>query len=313
MTAPQEPSAERYSHPFARYFAATRPAFLSAALAAAFLGLASAAQDGIELNFALAGVTVVFALLAHASANVLNDYYDALNGTDAINTGRIFPFTGGSRFIQNGVLTRTQTRHFGFALMAAVVVAGVGLMMLTSQQLLWIGALGLLIGWAYSAPPLSLNSRGLGEACIALGFGLISVGADFVQRGAFSLSPVVAGASYALLAANLLYINQFPDRAADIAAGKLHWVARLPVERARWGYLLIATSAYVWLGLAVVLGGLPVAALLGWLSVPLSLKAARHLWRHAHQPQQLTPAIQLTIAAMLLHGISVSAALFFFE
>jgi 1,4-dihydroxy-2-naphthoate octaprenyltransferase len=34
--------------------------------------------------------------------NVVNDYYDHLNGTDAANVERIFPFTGGSRFIQNG-------------------------------------------------------------------------------------------------------------------------------------------------------------------------------------------------------------------
>ena len=32
------------------------------------------------------------------AANVLNDYHDALNGTDAANTGRVFPFSGGSRF-----------------------------------------------------------------------------------------------------------------------------------------------------------------------------------------------------------------------
>jgi len=46
--------------------------------------------------------------------------------TDAQNTERIFPFTGGSRFIQNGVLTLAQTRNFGYALMACVVAAGCG-------------------------------------------------------------------------------------------------------------------------------------------------------------------------------------------
>ena len=37
-------------------------------------------------------------LIVHAAVNVLNDYYDALNGSDAANTARVFPFTGGSRF-----------------------------------------------------------------------------------------------------------------------------------------------------------------------------------------------------------------------
>jgi 1,4-dihydroxy-2-naphthoate octaprenyltransferase len=55
---------------------------------------------------------------------------------------------------------------------------------------------------------------------------------------------------------------------------------------------------------------LPPLVLLGLLSAPLSLKAARELLQHAARPQQLAPAIQATIAAMLAHGALVSAALF---
>src|SRR3970040_263437 len=86
------------------------------------------------------------------------------------------------------------------------------------------GRAGLFTAWAYSAPPLKLNSRGLGEACVAMGFGLIAVGADYVQRAEFSLFPVVAVLPYALLVTNLLYINQFPELKADAATGKRHWV-----------------------------------------------------------------------------------------
>jgi 1,4-dihydroxy-2-naphthoate octaprenyltransferase len=309
MTQPMEPTLELFANPAARYFAATRPAFLTAALLACTVGFASAAHDGIAFGVVPAVVTLLFALLAHAGANVLNDYYDALNGTDAQNTGRIFPFTGGSRFIQNGVLTLAQTRNFGYALMACVAVAGLWLMAQSAPQLLYVGLAGLFIGWAYSAPPFRLNSRGWGELCIAAGFLLIVVGTDFVQRKTFAAAPFVAGLSYALLAMNLLYINQFPDRAADTAAGKLHWVARLPVQQARWGYALIAAAAYLWVVAAVALGMLPLSALLVLLALPLSLQAARQLLRHAAQPQQLGGAIKLTIAAMLAHGALLSIGL----
>jgi len=251
----------------------------------------------------------LFALLAHAGANVLNDYYDAQNGTDACNVERVYPFTGGSRFIQNGVLTELQTRNFGFALLACVMLAGLWLMANSVAQLFYIGIAGLFIGWAYSAPPFRLNSRGLGELCIALGFLLIIVGADFVQRRAFAAAPFVAGLSYALLASNLLYINQFPDRSADMAAGKLHWVARLEVQHARWGYVLIMVMAYLWLLLSVLMGWLPALVLLAVLALPLSVKAASLLLRHAAQPQQLGDAIKLTIAAMLAHGALLAFAL----
>lgn len=307
---PMEPTLATFPNPLLRYVAATRPSFLTASLMACMIGLAIAHHGGVAFDAALAVITLLFALLAHAGVNVLNDYYDALNGTDACNVERVFPFTGGSRFIQNGVLTLAQTRNFGFALLAGVVAAGLWLMLRSDPQLLYVGLAGLFIGWAYSAPPFRLNSRGLGELCVAAGFMLITVGTDFVQRRGFAAAPLIAGLSYALLVTNLLYINQFPDRKADTAAGKLHWVARLEVRHARWGYALIVALAYAWLLLAVLLGWLPVLALLALLALPLSIKAARQLLRHAAQPQQLGDAIKLTIGAMMAHGALLAFALF---
>jgi 1,4-dihydroxy-2-naphthoate octaprenyltransferase len=181
----------------------------------------------------------------------------------------------------------------------------------SAPQLFYIGLAGLFIGWAYSAPPFRLNSRGWGELCVAAGFLLVTVGTDFVQRKGLATAPLIAGLSYALLVTNLLYINQFPDRRADTAAGKLHWVARLDVRHARWGYALIVASAYVWLLSAVALGWLPLFALLALLALPLSIKAARQLLHHAAQPQQLGDAIKLTIAAMMAHGVLLSLGLVF--
>ena len=311
MTQPLEPTLELFANPAARYFAATRPAFLSASLMSCLIGLAIAWHSGLAFDITLALVTLLFALSAHAGVNVLNDYYDALNGTDAQNTERIFPFTGGSRFIQNGVLSLTQTRNFGFALMAGVAAAGLWLMARSAPQLLYVGLAGLFIGWAYSAPPFRLNSRGLGELCVAAGFLAITVGTDFVQRKGFSAEPFIAGMSYALLVANLLYINQFPDRSADTAAGKLHWVARLDVSKARWGYVLIVALAYIWLLASALVGWLPLLALLALFALPLSIKASRELMRHAAQPQRLADAIKLTIGAMMVHGTLLSLALIF--
>ena len=307
---PLEPTLATFQNPLARYFAATRPAFLSASLMACLIGLAIARHDGIAFNPELAAITLLFALLAHAGVNVLNDYYDALNGTDACNVERVFPFTGGSRFIQNAILTPVQTRNYGFALLSGVALAGLWLMLRSAPKLFHIGLAGLFIGWAYSAPPFRLNSRGLGELCVVAGFLLITVGTDFVQRKGFAITPFIAGLSYALLVTNLLYINQFPDRKADTAAGKLHWVARLEVQQARWGYVLIVALAYVWLLSSVLLGWLPLSALLAVLALPLSIKAARQLFRHAGQPRQLGGAIRLTIAALMLHGGLLVLALF---
>lgn len=294
-----------------RYFAATRPAFLSVTLVACVLGLATAYRAGLALDGVTACVTVLFALLAHAGVNVINDYHDGVSGADAANTERLFPFTGGSRFIQNGVLTLRQTARFGYGLLALVIPAGLWLSWHTGPGLLAIGAGGLLAGWAYSAPPLRLMSRGMGELAIAAGWLLVVVGTDYVQRGSFDALPFIAGLSYALLVANLLFINQFPDYAGDAAAGKRTLVVLLGPQTAKWAYLLIAIVAYGWLLGMVGNDTLPQKSAAAAMTLVLSFTAARDLLEYASQPAALEPAIKRTILAANLHGLVLAGALIF--
>jgi len=304
-----ELSLENLPNPVLRYFLATRPAFLTVTLVGALLGLASAWSAGISLRPAEALVTLLFALIAQASANVINDYYDARNGTDAANTEHVFPFTGGSRFIQNGILTQRAMAIFGFALLAAVVPAGIWLTAHSAPWLVAIGMAGVFTIWAYSGEPIKLVHRGLGEAAITICWLLVVVGSDYVQRGAFDFAPVAAGLGYALLVANLLYINQFPDFRADAHVGKRTMVVRLGRSRARWGYAALAGATYVWLTACIALGALPWLALAVFAAAPLSWKATNELWRHAETPAQLTPAIKLTIGAAHAHGLLLAVAL----
>lgn len=303
---PGEPTPEALRNPFRRYLLATRPAFLTITIAGCLLGFALAPV----CHWELAALTLALALLAHAGVNVLNDYYDHLNGTDAANTGRLFPFTGGSRFIQNGVLSPRQTLAYGLALFAAVIAGGLWLIALSGAGLFWIGLAGLVIGWAYSAPPLKLNSRGLGEACVAAGFLLIVAGSGYVQQGRLDALSWVAGLPYALLVTNVLYINQFPDREADRLAGKWHWVARLEPRVAARGYWLILALAVAALLAATAAGTLPGLALASLLGVLPALRAGRLLAAHAAEPARLAPAIRLTILAAHLQAVILAAVLF---
>ena len=291
------------------YVRATRPAFLSVTLVAVLIGLATAAAGRVSLQPVLAGATLLLAILAHAATNVLNDYYDALNGTDDANTERIHPFTGGSRFIQDGLLSRRATAAYGVALVLLVVMAGLWLTRESAPGLLAIGMAGLLIGWGYSGPPLRLNSRGLGEIAAWAGIALIPIGADFVQRAGFSSAPLVAATSFALMTTNILIVNQFPDRRADEGAGKRHWVVRLGAQRARWLYVAVAALAFAWLTGAVLRGALPALALIALLPGVLSWRASLEVLRYATTPARLAPAIRLTIGAALLHGLLLAMAL----
>jgi 1,4-dihydroxy-2-naphthoate octaprenyltransferase len=306
-----EPTLERYANPLVRGFAATRPAFLSVTLVACLIGVAAAYADGVSIDALTAAVTIIAALLAHAASNVINDYHDAASGADAGNTRRVFPFTGGSRFIQNGVMSARHSAMLAYGLLAAVIPAGLWLSSVAGAALLLIGVAGLTLGWAYSAPPLHLVARGLGELVVTACWLLVVIGADFVQRGTFAWTPVAAGLSFALLVANLLYINQFPDHDSDAAADKRTMVVRLGPEAAKWGYFGIALVAYAWLILQVGRDNLPQVCAAAAITITLSVNAARQLREHAHEPEALAPAIKLTIGAALAHGLLLAATLAF--
>lgn len=304
---PREPSPEHLHNPLLIHVLAVRPPFLLVSVVACGIGLAHAAAGGLDLNAFGAVLTLLGAVWVHAGVNVLNDYYDARNGTDARNTRRIYPFTGGSRFIQNGLLTPRQTAVYGFVLLALGGLCGAVLAWRGAWGLWPLGLAGLVLGWAYSAPPLDLNRRGLGELSVAAGFGvLMPLGADYVQRAEFAWTLVLVALPYGLLVMNILYIAQFPDREADAAVGKRHWVVRWGAARARWAYPAAALTAYALLVLWVVMGLLPTSALWSLGALPLSLAASVGLLRHAEDTAGLGPAIGLTILAALVHGVALS-------
>lgn len=309
VASPVEPSRERLPSLPLRCFLATRPAFLTITLVGVLLGWANAWRSQLPFQGWEALVTLVFALVAHAGANVINDFHDM--DTDAQNTDRLFPFTGGSRFIQNGVLSPSAVALLGYGLLVSVIPAGIWLLLQSGPGLLWIGLLGLLASWAYSSPPLRLAARGQGELAIALGWTLVVIGSDYVQRSAFELRPIMAGITFGLLVANLLYINQFPDAVADAAVGKRTVVARLGRRRAVNGYAVIAFCAAFNLVASVVVGVFPLSALVALLALVPSFKAWRLLRQHAEQPAALRPAIQMTIASAHFFGLLLAAALAF--
>lgn len=279
--------------------AAMRPGFLSITLLAVLLGLSLSG-----LPWSLSSALVLAAALAmHGGANALNDVHDAALGSDACNTDRISPFTGGSRLIQEQQLSAAAMHRLALGLLA--FAAAVGLALLPSRPgLLAIGAAGLLLAWTYSAPPLQLMRRGLGEPAVGIAWTLIVVGADYSLRGAWSAAPWFAGAALGLLVANILLANQLPDYRADHAVGKRNWVVRLgPRAAARW-YGRIAGAAGGVLLAGIGSGILPATMIVAGLPLLLAVRVHQLLARHAEQPAQLGPAIRLNL--LVAHATSIA-------
>lgn len=292
--------------PLSVWFAMTRPGFLLITVVACLLGMSVAAVCGHGPHIGKALATVVLAVVAHAGANVFNDYHDAISGADDANTEGLYPFTGGARLIQTARVTPKETRDLALGLLIFWLPNGLLLALHAGPGLLWLGAVGLLLAWAYSSPPLRLMAHGLGEFTVGLAWMLVVIGADYVQRGSFFVIPTAVALSYGLLIANVLLINGFPDARADAQVNKRTAVVCWGPRRAALLYLLLALLAHAWVVAGVWWFIHPAVALWGLASLPLSLWAARLLFKYADQANQLKPAIVLSIAAAVVHGLAMA-------
>lgn len=255
----------------------------------------------LPLLLGLAGMAFL-----HAGANVINDVGDELNGSDRINLDRIPPFTGGSRFIQDGILGIRTMAAWGVVLLLAGAAVGGVLVTLKGPVVLVFGLIGGGLAIAYSLPPLVLAARGLGEAAVAVAFGLPVAASAWLQLGVFTFDGMLTAAVVGCWTAAILICNEVPDIKADAAAGKRTLVVRLGTKRAPSLYLAVQAVASA---LQLALGWL--SDLPAWATVPpllclLAALAAAGLMMGGRGAQ--LAAIRITLAIHLLGGIWLVAA-----
>jgi 1,4-dihydroxy-2-naphthoate octaprenyltransferase len=161
----------------------------------------------------------------------------------------------------------------------------------------------------YTAPPVKLVHRGIGEIFVGLNFGtLMTLGAYYVQTRELSWAPVIASLPVAVLILLVLYINEFQDYNADKTVGKLHWVARMGRRNASKGYAIMLSSVYFLTALGVITGTLSKWSLAAFLTLPLAVKAIKIARREYDNPSALTPANALTIQLHLIIGSILTIA-----
>jgi 1,4-dihydroxy-2-naphthoate octaprenyltransferase len=280
-----------------RLWLATRPAFLTASVLPVLVGSAwgyLVADEFHALSFTLA---VLATVLVHAASNVLNDVGDDIGGTDNANEERIFPYTGGSRFIQNGVMSAREMKSLGRHASAARAGARRGAHWLHGPQVLIFGAVGIALGVLYSVPKVQLSAHGLGETAVALAFGVLPVvGAAWLQSGVISTGSFAISIPVALWVAAILLINEVPDIRADAAAGKRTLVVRLGVAATRRIYAGIQLRCdrdfpFVWCVRVHPLVDSPSSLLL----LPQAIGAARSICDVSEDRARLTHAIETTL------------------
>lgn len=293
-----------------------RAPFFTATIAPVLMGTALAWKLDGKFNFALFVAALVAMLFLHAAANMLNDYFDHLSGTDWLATpirlSRAVSLTGGGRAIQDGVVPPHTMLAFGLASLIIGILLGIWLVTIVGLPLLLIGALGAFFAFFYTAPPIRLAHRGLGEFAVGMSFGVLPVlGAYFVQTVKLDWRVAIASLPIASLITAVLWVNEIPDAPYDEAVGKRNLVVRLGTKGAAIGYFVLVASAYVALPFISLSLQSPMP-IIGFLSLPTALVAMLNVKWHANGRRTLVEAMRIacpmTIATHSAMGILLSIA-----
>jgi 1,4-dihydroxy-2-naphthoate octaprenyltransferase len=286
------------------WFLAVRMPFLTASITPVLVGGAVAWATRHEFSWGLLFLTILAGALIHLGVNVINDYFDHTSTNDDINVEFIRPFSGGSRVIQMGLLSPLEMLVGAAVLFALSSGIGFYLAAVTGPMVLAFGAVGLMSGIFYVGKPFNWGSHGIGEILVGLNFGtLMTLGAYYVQTQRVDWTPAIAAIPVAALIAAVLYVNEFPDYAADKAVGKRTWVVRLGRPQAANVYAVLMAIPYVSVLLTVIAGTMPVTTLLPLLTLPLAIRAVLTAYRYHSQPVELAPANALTIVLHLSVGL----------
>ena len=196
-----------------------RPHFLLPGVLLYSLGAIFAIAHGasFDMGLFLFGYAIFFC--AHLSVHFSNDYFDREADQNAQRTS----VSGGSGVLVEHPELAPLALRIALLLLLLSVLMALAFTVLYSYSLWFLSyaILGGLLGWFYTAPPLRLAYRGLGEASTAIATGFMMPGMGyFVMSGTMDLWFVVLSLPLVCYGLYFIVTVEMPDVESDRAAGR---------------------------------------------------------------------------------------------
>lgn len=298
--APPPTSLDIAPGSFRAWMVALRPKTFWIAVTPVLVGTSIALAETGRFEWLVALLTLAGSVLMQVITNLQNDVGYTTRRAERKNR------TGLPRATSHGWLSVTQVRiAMGLAVLAAMG-AGLPLIWLGGWPILAMGLGSIATAYLYMGGPKPIAYTPLGELAVLVFFGLVAVGGTYyLQTGFISAMALLAGTALGLLAAAVLAVNNFRDRAHDAEVGRRTLAVALgerSFERVYAGMLLLPFVLVGWLALSDT-RRLPLLIVLAVLPAALSL--ARALPRS--RGLQFNAVMFATVKLELLFGMLLTA------
>jgi len=183
------------------------------------MGYLLALLGGVEYDSAKFILGYLIFGTAHLSVSFSNDYFDRHSDRNSFKTA----FSGGSKVLVEHPELESLALKLAVLLLCSSIIANVFFTIVYGYTFWFFifGLLGGLVGWFYTAPPLKLAYRGLGELSTILAVGFLMPGMGyFVASG--TISPLFQAFILPLSCYGLFFITtvELPDVESDIIGQK---------------------------------------------------------------------------------------------
>ena len=261
-------------------FSYTLPFFLASVCGVAY------AWTHAEMPLYIAVLIPVTVLFMALFVNFSNDYFDHVSGVDTmrfksidessrsgIETSPILKkiYWDGNP-VNNGMVTTKQAKIIMAFLVAVSVMLAVPIVMFGGWTVLVFGGFGLLIAFFYTAPPVNLGARGLGEIAVGVSFFLLVFASYYVATGGiWDYEILVFAMLIGVLVGLMRVADSMSGQEVHIEAGEKSVSVLVGLDRIHIliksvfivVYIIVAVMVYFDLTYALLFLTLPVAAK-GW-------------------------------------------------
>jgi len=249
----------------------------------------------------------------HLSVHYSNEYYDR----HADRKGTVGAFSGGTGILVARPELAPAARRIALSLIGVSLALAIVFQILYRPEpwfLLFVAA-GNLLGWFYSAPPLSLAYRGLGEAATVLGLGFMMPATGYLMAKG-TLDPAIFLVCLPLLPLGYFFILavELPDMEGDRAGGKRTAVVRMGREAAQRSIAaaaLVATILCLFLGIfwpGPPADMLKVLAAISVIPLAAGIRVRRAGIRDRHDAEEQTRILVTSLVLFFLFSDIVLAA-----
>jgi len=278
---------------------AARPVSFTASVIPVLVGTAIAADhsfDAVLFALALAGAVAI-----HAGTNLVNDYFDHIKGTDTADA------LGPSGVIQRGLLSPRAVLAGGVAAFVAGAAIGLVITAMTGWPVLALGVASVLAGYFYTASPLSLAYRGLGEVVVFVFMGpVIVMGAYYVQLERWSWDAFIASLPVGLLVAAILHANNVRDIENDRRNRKWTLAALAGRPAADYEFVALTLGAFALVILMAITESAPWTVLLTLLALPIAIRLV-HAEMAARSARALNGVLAQTAGLHMIFGLLLAS------